>query len=162
MKNLISTATAKGLTSTFTERMKEYAKRRENSHGYFVACTISLLVLSMFFLVWVFYPNFLGSKVEQTGPVFFIIRLLFISVISPLVWLGLYFSGEKRKLLRLEEEYAHKWVVSRSYVGFREEAKKLEEIPSARLQSGLLDAVVDAISYNPSLTLDKKDKKEIS
>ena len=73
----------------------------------------------------------------------------------PLIWLAIYASKRRSENQRLEQEYAHKETLAKSYSGYKQQIEQLSE-KDKELLAKLLTAAIDSISYNASNTLDKK------
>src|SRR5690606_15919923 len=66
---------------------------------------------------------------------------------APLVWLGIYASARHGQALRLEEEYAHKEAISRSFEGYKKQLLELEaQSEDLRGTIELVNSVIAALS----------------
>lgn len=79
----------------------------------------------------------------------------------PTIWLALFASRQQSQNRRLEQEYAHKESLAKSYEGYKREIVKLPESPSKDvIMEKLVASIIDASSYNPSETLEKKSHND--
>jgi len=77
--------------------------------------------------------------------------------------LVIFISKRRNEVLRLEQEYAHKEALAKSYDSYRQQIEKLQQEQQNKLLPILLEKMIIAISLNPAETLDKggKDKTPI-
>lgn len=78
-----------------------------------------------------------------------------VPLIFPLIWLALYVNKRRSEYQRLEQEYAHKAILAKSYLNYKEQIEKLGKDDNKLLEK-LMSSTIDTIAYNPSPTLDKK------
>lgn len=82
--------------------------------------------------------------------------LLFkLPLYGPLIWLAVYASKRRSENQRLEQEYAHKEALAKSYDSYRTQIEKLNQKDQELLKM-LLESAIQTISHNASNTLDKK------
>ena len=60
---------------------------------------------------------------------------------------------------RLEQEYAHKEALAKSYESYKKQIEKLNEEEKSKLLPILMENMLKAIALNPAETLDKNHKK---
>ena len=80
-------------------------------------------------------------------------RVLFT---GPFVWLAYYQAKKTNQYFRLEQEYAHKAVVSRSFEGYKSQVLELykDNPASQEMLQKLLGGSIDTIAKNPAEVLD--------
>ena len=78
-----------------------------------------------------------------------------LPIVLPVLWLTLFASKRRSEALRLQQEYAHKEALAKSYQSFRVQIENLNQTDS-KLMTKLLESAIDAVSKNASDTLDKK------
>jgi len=74
-------------------------------------------------------------------------------------WLGFNLNKRANEAARLEQEYAHKAAVTKSYQSFKDQMDKLTNNDTelhTDLKSKHIQVAIDAIGYNPSQILDNK------
>jgi len=78
-----------------------------------------------------------------------------LPIIAPLIWLAIFASSRRSENQRLEQEYAHKEALAKSYSSYKKQIDGLKEEDQSLLIK-LLDNAIETISKNASETLDKK------
>ena len=82
--------------------------------------------------------------------------LLFkLPLYAPLVWLAIYASKRRSENQRLQQEYAHKEALAKSYVSYKMQIDELKQ-EDKKLLEKLLDSSIDTVAHNASESLDKK------
>jgi hypothetical protein len=76
-----------------------------------------------------------------------------LPILGPLVWLAYYASRRRSECQRLQQEYAHKEALAKSYDSYRKQIQDLGGEKAEMLET-LIAKAVEAISYNASGTLD--------
>ena len=76
-----------------------------------------------------------------------------LPIIGSLLWLALFASKRRSENQRLQQEYAHKEALAKSYQSFKKQIDDLNE-KDELLTRKLLDATIDAVAFNASQTLD--------
>jgi hypothetical protein len=80
--------------------------------------------------------------------------------VAPVVWLALFSSKRRSQYERLQQEYAHKEAIARSYESYRKQLQQLKT-DTEELQKELLAKAIEAIAYNASITLDGKHDEKL-
>lgn len=148
IESLLPWATSAGLAYTYERQRKTYAcPQRVRSIVFWIS------ILGMLGVLYFYQPNFWGNISDLVN--FSLKFLSRLAIVSPLVWLASFSSKQQSKLQRLEQEYAHKEALSRSFDWYNREIRRLENNEEAQhLLIQLLKNVVDMSWYNPSITLD--------
>lgn len=82
--------------------------------------------------------------------------LLFkLPLYAPLIWLALFASKRRSENQRLQQEYAHKEAMAKSYVSYKMQIDELKQ-EDKKLLEKLLDSSIDTVAHNASESLDKK------
>ncbi|MFD1162072.1 hypothetical protein [Hwangdonia seohaensis] len=119
-------------------------------------------------------PNVIWSAVftlTMIGMVYYAIQTVndssdignaFMNILSrapffiPTIWLALFASKQQSQNRRLEQEYAYKESLAKSYDGYKREIEKLPESDEKNeIMEKLIRSMVDAAGFNPSSTLEK-------
>ena len=74
---------------------------------------------------------------------------------APVLWLAFYASKRRSEFYRLQQEYAHKEALSKSYDKYKKQIDDLKD-KDPELQKLLITSAINAIAYNASNTLDRK------
>lgn len=155
IEGLLPGATSTGLANAFADQKKRYRVPTTVWSLVFVITMISLAIFGIF--TWkdikdsgVINLTLVASKILGRTP-FFIAT----------IWLGFFASKQQSQNKRLEQEYAHKESVSRSYEGFKRQINDLEQTEENKeLSLKLLENIVNSVGYNPSATLDNESHRE--
>lgn len=118
IEGLLPGATSAGLANAYKDRKESYDAPIKNSTTVFY-CSLVVLSLMGLFLVtdkvgWL-YIDFL----EIDDPIKLFNNFLFkLPITVPLVWVALFASKRRSQNMRLQQEYAHKEAIAKSYEGF--------------------------------------------
>lgn len=83
-----------------------------------------------------------------------------VPFIAPVVWLALFSATRRSQYERLQQEYAHKEALARSYESYKKQLIDLKG-DSEELQKALISKAIDSIAYNASVTLDGKHEEKL-
>lgn len=141
-------ATSAGLASAFETRKKSYKTPKMLWAITFVLTTVVLVCLA----IW----NPLGNTAPIGTWQDFLGHLLArLPFAAPLVWLGIYASARHGQALRLEEEYAHKEAISRSFEGYKKQLLELESTgEDIKGTIELVNQVIAALALHPGRVYD--------
>jgi len=79
----------------------------------------------------------------------------------PTIWLALFASKQQSQNRRLEQEYAYKESLAKSYEGYKREIEKLPTSEEkTEIMEKLIRSMVDASGFNPSSTLEKRSHND--
>ncbi|MDO5073562.1 MAG: hypothetical protein Q4D63_04080 [Neisseria animaloris] len=78
----------------------------------------------------------------------------------PALWLAMFAAKRRNEAQRLEQEYAHKEALAKSYDSYRQQIQNLGQDEQDKLLPFLLKNMIKAIALNPAETLDKNHKDE--
>lgn len=160
IESLLPGATSAGLASAYGDRKKMAtieAKKYARNFTYSIWALIVIALASAVFTPLIEY----WLAEESLATIIFdverlALRFLWIAPISgPVFWLAFVYSKRRSENSRLTEEYAHKEALAKSYDSYKKQIDALNENNEALLGK-LLSAAIDAVAYNPSVTLDKK------
>ena len=179
IEKLLPSATSAGLASAYHEQRKRFIKPIAIWNIVFIT---SLAI--MFYITYDTYKpltlaknietisvkeNNNSSSIKETAsnskestfsiPIEFktiLFNILYkLPLYAPLIWLAIFANKRRSEAQRLEQEYAHKETLAKSYSSYK---KQIEDsnIDDGTLIKKLLDNSIDTISKNASETLDKK------
>lgn len=151
VEELLKTATNASLASSFETLKENIALKRESAEKAFIVGL--LLIVAGVLLPYVSYIEELLFKPDQI----YLNLLKRITITAPFIWFAIHQSIKVSQYFRLEQEYAHKEVVSRSFEGYKAQVNELykDRDGSHELLDKLLSSAISAISKNPTLVLDK-------
>jgi hypothetical protein len=87
--------------------------------------------------------------------------LLKLPIMAPLIWLAVFASIRRSQYERLQQEYAHKEALAKSYDSYKKQLEALLTTEKESLQKELINKAVEAIAYNASQTLDGKHRDKM-
>jgi hypothetical protein len=161
IESLLPAATSVGLASAYKDMKDDCSKNIKIYNGifYFSLFSLFLTVLIMQYLgfsnVWTSNDN-LGNNLIGLLKVFSI-KLPFI---IPTLWLAMFSSKRRNESQRLEQEYAHKEALAKSYASYRQQIENLGDEKQQELLPILLESMIKSIAFNPAETLDKNHKDD--
>ncbi|WP_103594673.1 coiled-coil domain-containing protein [Campylobacter concisus] len=144
IEKLLEGATSAGLAEAYSIERKKFIWPIRIWNGVFVVCLFAISILSFSTL-----KNL--SSIEEIAKSI----LHSLPITLPLIWVAVYASKRRSENQRLEQEYAHKEALSRSYISYKKQISELGKEDSELLEKLILEAI-NTISYNASKTLDKK------
>lgn len=158
IENLLPGATSAGLGSAYSTLKASFDNPIKNYTRLFYGA-LALLVLAALIMTTdkiSIYPNTSIEFIKITEWDTILKAILYKSpFVAPVVWLALFSSKRRSQYERLQQEYAHKEAIARSYESYKKQLQQLK-IDSEELQKELLAKAIDAIAYNASITLDGK------
>jgi hypothetical protein len=144
IEKLLEGATSAGLANAYSVERKKFRCPIIIWNGVFVVCLFAISILSFMTL-----KNL--SSIEEIAKSI----LHSLPITLPLIWVAVYASKRRSENQRLEQEYAHKEALARSYISYKKQISELGKEDNVLLEKLILEAI-NAISYNASKTLDKK------
>ena len=151
VEELLKIATNASLASSFETLKEKISIKRENAEKAFILGL--LLIVAGVLLPYLSYIEELLFKPDQI----YLNLLKRITITAPFIWFAIHQSIKISQYFRLEQEYAHKEVVSRSFEGYKAQVNELykDRDGSHELLDKLLSSAISAISKNPTVVLDK-------
>lgn len=156
IESLLPGATSAGLASAYREMKDSFAKPISFASGAFYVAIVVLVVGSVLMAVdRVSWQN--GIKFQELGDWESVLRSLVYKLpfYGPAVWFAYYASKRRSEYQRLQQEYAHKEALAKSYDSYKKQIQELGQESDEMLVS-LLKKAIDAIAHNASQTLDGK------
>lgn len=155
IESLLPGATSAGLASAYRELKESFDKPiKFFSKVFFAAITVlvggSLILHVQSVSLWEI--KFLELASIDAVLKSFVYKLPFY---GPAVWLAYYATKRRSECQRLQQEYAHKEALAKSYDSYKKQIEELG-IDDDSLMKSLLERAIDAVSYNASRTLDGK------
>ncbi len=144
IKILLPSATSAGLAKAYHDERNKFEKP---IFWWNIAFIVSLLIISI--------VSFITLKDLQTMEDFGKSILHSLPISGPLIWLAIYSSKRRSENQRLEQEYAHKEALAKSYSSYKQQIEGLKQ-EDQELLIRLLDTAITTMSYNASETLDKR------
>jgi hypothetical protein len=160
IERLLPGATSAGLAKAYQDMKESFDKPIKNWNQVFIGS-----ILIMFISTFVSFVD-IGIIKDNVTTLFLFKQmgdfestlnsLLFkLPLYAPLIWLAVYASKRRSENQRLQQEYAHKEALSKSYVSYKMQIDELKQ-EDKKLLEKLLDSSIDTAAYNASESLDKK------
>lgn len=155
---LLPGATSAGLASAYKEMKDSFDTPIDNWNKLFLG-----LIGIMFFVTFLSFIHISGGFTDFTfsfatsnGIEKTLESLLFkIPLYVPLVWLAIFSSKRRSEVQRLQQEYAHKETLAKSYDSYKTQIEQLEKGDQEMLLK-LIEKSINTIAHNASETLDGK------
>lgn len=144
IESLLPSATSVGLAEAYHQEREKFNMPIILWNIIFIASLIGITTLSFLTLKDLNTLDDIGKSILHSLP-----------ITVPLIWLAIYASKRRSENQRLEQEYAHKEALAKSYSSYKKQIEELNEDDAALLIK-LLDSAIQTISYNASDSLDKK------
>ncbi|CAH6993568.1 conserved hypothetical protein [Vibrio chagasii] len=146
------------LTGATNVELAKAFQDQKNSYKYPKYGWALLFIATLCFMI---YLGFDASKISSEGATYLYDMGKRLMIFGPLIWLALFSSKQQAQNKRLEEEYAHKEAVTKTYVGHQRQIEKLGESDARdELLVQLAKTTIDTIDFNPSSTLEKTSHKK--
>lgn len=142
------------------EKIKKWGNYQRTSFGFF---GILILIITIFLFSDRFIELLFSIKPEELNQTATIIARLLtkITMSAPLVWLAIVQNKKMNLSKKLAEEYWHKEIVAKTFVGLSEQIDKNTEGDTAKdLRIKLLDITLDTIGKNPADCIDNQDNSD--
>ncbi|UBB25694.1 hypothetical protein LAG73_00985 [Pseudoxanthomonas japonensis] len=155
IEDLLPGAASAGLASAYSQMRTSFEKPLRNASWLFFGA-VGLIVFIAFSMtidkIWLWGVDF--SPIGDFSSVLrgFIYK---VPILGPLVWLAFYASSRRSECQRLQQEYAHKEALAKSYDSYKKQISALGGDQSEMLTT-LITKAIDAIAFNASQTLDGK------
>lgn len=156
IESLLPGATSAGLATAYKDMKESFDTPIRNS-GVLFYVSIGVLVCSS--VVLSIDSISLGSGIEFKeikGWDDILKSFVYkIPLYAPVLWLAIFASKRRSESQRLQQEYAHKEALAKSYHSYKLQIEELNSEDKALMRS-FISKAIDAIAYNASETLDKK------
>ena len=151
IETLLPGATSAGLSTAYCDLKKEHKKQS----GYYSLSFYGLLALLTLYGAYSFHNHGNDNLIQWGESIIHSLPFL-----TPLFFIILTASKRRSEHKRLEEEYAHKESLAKSFYSFKKQIDSLQQ-KDEELTKKLLDKTIDAVSFNASTTLDGKHGDKI-
>lgn len=155
IERLLPGATSAGLASAYLDMKKSFNDPIKYASRVFYVAIGSLVVASVLLAidsVGLYFINFV--KIGDWDAVLkgVVNKIPFY---APILWLAFYASKRRSEYQRLQQEYAHKEALAKSYDNYKKQIEQLDD-KDMEMQKAFIMKAIDAIAYNASITLDGK------
>lgn len=163
IEKLLPGATSAGLARAYEVQRRSFSDPIRKSTNLFYTAVILMPIVTIVgsienaslspFTISFFRPETLDEIFRS--------MLLKAPFIAPLVWLAIFASIRRSQYERLQQEYAHKEALAKSYESYKKQLEALMQANTEDLQKELISKAVDAIAYNASQTLDGRHRDKM-
>lgn len=155
IESLLPGATSAGLASAYHTLRKSFAKPIKLYSQLFYGSVVGIFLASLIFIIDDI--SFFSIKFVDISSLNNLINnsIYKLPLLLPALWLAIFASRRRSEAHRLQQEYAHKEALAKSYQSLK---KQIEDLggQEKELMKRLLDAAIESVAYNASTTLDKK------
>jgi len=156
IESLLPGSTSAGLATAYYDLKESFNKPIKNYSRLFYGAVFALVVATMFSIVD--SVGFWSIKFVDTSDLSKLLSntLYKLPLLLPVIWMAIFASRRRSEAHRLQQEYAHKEALAKSYQNFKTQIEDLGDKPDTELMKHLLTTAIGAIAFNASSTLDKK------
>lgn len=151
IESLLPGATSAGLATAYSEMKQSYKEPIKMFNRLFYGAIFLLAVTSIASIVDFKYGYPAGTIPSWEMLVKAMINK--IPLFGALIWFAFFVSKRRSEAQRLQEEYAHKEALAKSYASYKKQIDALDS-EDKELQKEFIGKMVDAIAFNASQTLD--------
>lgn len=160
IEELLPGATTAGLASAYLEMKNSFNNPIRNSSIVFYIAIAVLVLAAGFLAIDTAGINDKGEsyiKFVEFNQWDMVLKGLIYKIpfYGPIIWLAYYASKRRSEYQRLQQEYAHKEALAKSYDSYKKQLLEIDDKDQTMLQAFLTKAI-DAIAFNASATLDGK------
>lgn len=163
IENLLPGATSAGLAKAYEVQRRSFATPIKNSTKLFYAAVGLMPVIA--FLTSIQSASLTQLSISfvnhETLEAIAKSMLLKLPFMAPLIWLAVFASIRRSQYERLQQEYAHKEALAKSYDSYKKQLEALLTTEKESLQKELINKAIEAIAYNASQTLDGKHRDKM-
>ena len=160
IENLMPGATSTGLASAYHDMRMAFNDPIKKVSWLFFSMIGLMVIFSVFssmnytYVDGAFLPKMTVMEIKDWDTILksLVAKLPFY---FPILWLAIYASKRRSEYQRLQQEYAHKESIAKSYDKYKKQIEDLDN-KDPELQKLLITKAIDAIAYNASNTLDRK------
>jgi len=139
----------KDMKESFNDPIKNMSWLFYGSLGFLVFVSLMLAIESIGGEHWITFVSFKEWDTVLKGLVY---KLPFY---APVIWLAYYASKRRSEYQRLQQEYAHKESLAKSYISYKEQIEALGDEDGSLLRELIMKSI-GTIAHNASESLDGK------
>lgn len=155
IESLLPGATSAGLATAYRQMKRSFDTPIRVFEKVFYGAVTLLIVTALFSLFdsvgwfWIKFAKF------ETWDAALKALMNKLPLYGALIWLAFFASKRRSENQRLQQEYAHKEALAKSYHSYKKQIEALDDDDQS-MQKAFIDKAVDAIAFNASQTLDGK------
>lgn len=144
IESLLPGATSAGLAEAYYNQKSSYERPIRTWATFFIIALVGIIAIGLMSFQDAIGIEKAFSKIAARTPFYF-----------ALIWLATFSSKQYRQNKMLEQEYAHKEVLAKSYQGYKREFESQGKTAvDKEVLAGLNKVLIDAVAKNPSEMLD--------
>ncbi len=155
IESLLPGATSAGLATAYREMKDSFSKPIRNSSILFYISVAGLVGVSFILAVQSVGWSQITFRTIDTWDAVLKTIAYKIPFFAPIVWLAFYATKRRSEAQRLQQEYAHKEALAKSYNSYKKQISEFAEKDDELLRE-LIRKAIEAVSHNASSTLDGK------
>lgn len=155
IEDLLPGATSAGLATAYRDMKESFRIPIKNATNVYYFSIFIMVVASFAFSIESIGWGFISFvKIENWDAALrgFLLKLPFYGAV---IWLAYVASKRRSEYQRLQQEYAHKESLAKSYGSYKNQLEELDKEDKI-MQKEFITKTIDAIAYNASQTLDGK------
>ena len=164
IEGLIPGATNASLATAYKEKKEAFDDPIGKASRLFYGSLAGLIFVSMVFIFEFGYTSndgFSLQLIDISDPTKLFSNLFFkLPITLPFIWLALTAQRSRNESRRLQEEYAHKEALAKSFQSFKQQIQHLGDKGDEALLKQLLEAAITTVAFNASSTMDAKKKDD--
>ena len=155
IESLLPGATSAGLATAYRQMKRSFDRPIIIFEKVFYGAVALLIVTALFSVfdsvgwLWIKFAKF------ETWDAALKALMNKLPLYGALIWLAYFASKRRSENQRLQQEYAHKEALAKSYNSYKKQIEALDD-KDQLMQKDFIKKAVDAIAYNASQTLDGK------
>jgi hypothetical protein len=166
IESLLPGATSAGLAKAYEDQRISFSKPIKTNTLIFYGAILLMLAVAIFTSIQsISYNKDLSLSLSffnhDTLEAILKSMLAKFPFMAPLIWLAVFASIRRSQYERLEQEYAHKVALAKSYESYKKQLEDLLKTEGEPLQRELINKAIEAIAYNASQTLDGKHRDKM-
>lgn len=155
IESLLPGATSAGLATAYKEMKDSFDTPIKNASKLFYACIGILVVTSAIMATQTISWTSITFKDISDWQTVLMSVIYKLPLFAPILWLAVFASKRRSESQRLQQEYAHKESLAKSYKGYKQQLEDLGD-KDGEMRKELITKAIDSIANNASKTLDGK------
>ncbi len=151
IESLLPGAVSAGLAKAYQDKREKFEGQTKFWSSVFIGSMIALFIGGFFIVL-----NF--EKINTLKDTFLHL-LKYLPLYGPAIWLAFYAGRRRNENMRLEQKYAHKEALAKSYISYKKQIEELQEKEKDELLTNLLKTSTYIIAEDPSYVLDKDNNE---
>ena len=155
IETLLPGATSAGLTTAYRDMKKSFDSTINVNTRIFYGSILALVLISFVSVTnRIYWFGIDWVDISQLSNLWSNLAYK-IPLALPVIWLAFFASKRRSEAQRLQQEYAHKEALAKSYQSYKTQVEQLGD-EANKLMEHLLRSAIDAIAFNASVTLETK------